>query len=175
MVSQADADIILYVNNFIDKQGEIVMKVSTSSYHGKFNVIDNKKYMIADVRFANGSDNNFVEELFKNDIDDKFFYGYSGWNTSANTLGSLICGAKVKFLAKEYAQDEFKKLQLTRFMDDWGYQANVRQRLLSTNEEILKEKMEFYEKKLYDVYEYEGKMSYSFPWNRLFEVEIEFN
>ena len=90
------------------------MKVNTESFSKTFCSPD-KPYMIADVRFANGADNNFVKELFKNKIDDKNFYGYSAWNTSANTLGSLICGAKVKYLAKKYNTDAFKNSRLQDF------------------------------------------------------------
>jgi hypothetical protein len=169
-----DADIILFINNFKKNQGEIVMKIDTEPFNGSFST-PQKPYMIADVRFANGADNNFVKELFKNPIVDEDFFGYSAWNTSANTLGSLICTAKVKFLAKKYNQTEFNKIQITRFLDDWGYQANIRQELTSTNLEVLSLKMESHEKIIKDVLKTEFNVSYKFPWKRLFEVEIEFN
>ncbi len=168
------ADIIIYINNFREKQGEIVMKVNTESFSKTFCSPD-KPYMIADVRFANGADNNFVKELFKNKIDDKNFYGYSAWNTSANTLGSLICGAKVKYLAKKYNTDAFKKLQITRFLDDWAYQANIRQSLTNPNIENLSDKMKDYEKIVSEVLNTEINAKYTYPWERLFEVEIELN
>lgn len=169
-----DADIILYVNNFRNNQGEIVMRVDTDPFDGVFKV-PQKMYMIADVRFANGADNNFIEELLKNKFKDEEFYGYSAWNTSANTLGSLICGAKMKFLAKEYNHECFSKLQITRFLDDWAYQANVRQSLSSPLEDELCQKMKPFEEKLTKVIGTEFEVKYSYPWKRLFEVEIEFN
>ena len=128
--------------------------------------------MIADVRFANGADNNFVKELFKNNIDDKNFYGYSGWNTSANTLGSLICGAKIKFLAKKYNKEYFNKLEVTRFLDDWAYQANVRQLLKIPDTNELAILMKDYEKIVSDFLKTNIETKYSYPWNRLFEIEI---
>jgi hypothetical protein len=131
--------------------------------------------MIADVRFANGADNNFVQALFRNKIVDENFLGYSAWNTSANTLGSLICAAKVKFLAEKYNKSGFDKVQITRFLDDWGYQANVRQKLTSTNLEVLLLEMESHEKIIKNILNTEINVSYKFPWKRLFEVEIEFN
>ena len=170
-VESSKADIILYVNNFVDKQGEIVMGVNTEAFHGVWYKPD-RPYMIADVRYANGSDNSFVEELFKTDLDTNFF-GYSAWNTSANSLGSLICAAKIRFLANRYNDKAFKKLQLVRFLDDWAYQANVRQTkpdLLSVKENMIK-----FEKKLFDKLSLSYDLNYKFPWNRLFEVEIEFN
>ena len=173
VVPEKDADILLYVNNFIDHQGEIVMGVNTQSFSGEF-IVPNKPYMVADVRFANGADNNFVKELFKNNLDDNF-YGYSAWNTSANTLGSLICGAKVKYFAKSFNQDAFKKLQVTRFLDDWAYQANVRQTLSEPNVENLVAGMKEFEKVVADKLETEINVNYIYPWKRLFEVEVELN
>ena len=130
--------------------------------------------MIADVRFANGSDNNFVNELFKNNLDENF-YGYSAWNTSANSLGSLICGAKVKYFAKKFNQDAFKKLQITRFLDDWAYQANVRQTLSEPDVDKLTAGMKEFEKVVENILKTEVSVKYSYPWKRLFEVEVEFN
>jgi len=164
------ADLILYVNNFIEHQGEIVMDVDTKTFGGKF-VTPDKPYMIADVRFANGSDNAFVKELFKNKFDDNF-YGYSAWNTTANTLGSLICGAKFRFFAKKYNKENFTKLQVTRFLDDWAYQANVRQMLKKTDDNELSLLMREFEPVVADALDTKIDVKYSYPWHRLFEVEI---
>ncbi len=174
ITDENNADILLYINNFKNKQGEIVMKVDTENFAKEFKA-PNKPYMIADVRFANGSDNKFVEELFKNKIEDKNFFGYSAWNTSANSLGSLICGAKIKFLAQKYNKNYFEKLQITRFLDDWAYQANVRQKLSSPDKNQIEIEMKTFENKIEKVLNTQINVKYSYPWNRLFEVEIEFN
>lgn len=174
ITDEENSDIILYINNFKNNQGEIVMKVGTESFSKTFTT-PNKPYMIADVRFANGADNNFVKELFKNKINDENFYGFSAWNTSANSLGSLICGAKIKFFAKKYNEKAFKKLQITRFLDDWAYQANVRQQLEKPNIEKTTELMKDFEKELENVLNTKISVNYKFPWERLFEVEVDFN
>lgn len=155
-----EADIILIVNNFIEKQGELVMGWSTEGkYKGNF-VVPSKPYAIADVRYANGADNAFVEDLLTK-LDDNF-YGYAGWNTSANTLGTVLATVKVKYNAGKYNHEAFKKLQTIRFLDDWAYQANIRgvkgdiNCLMRSFEERLGCK----------------NVKYSFPWNRSFEVEI---
>lgn len=171
---EKDADIILYVNNFKNHQGEIVMNVQTEGFCGSFRT-PSRPYMIADVRYANGSDNGFVEEVLKNDLKEEYFYGYSAWNTSANTLGSLICGAKIRYFAQRYNKSAFQKLQITRFLDDWAYQANIRQLLESPDVNVLTSKMKSYEDKVSKVFNHEVNVSYKYPWNRLFEVEIEFN
>ena len=173
------AGILLYVNNFEEHQGEIVMKVPAKHFSGEWNRPE-KPYMIADVRFANGADNAFVEKLFEKDFDENF-YGYSAWNTSANTLGSLICAAVVKWRAGGqegrkaglYNQCEFKKLQTIRLLDDWAYQANVRQMLEKPEEDVIKSKMKPFESTIFEKLGVNYNTSYKFPWNRLFEVEVE--
>lgn len=158
-----EADILLYVNNFENHQGEIVMKVDTKPFAGVWHEPD-KSYMIADVRFANGADNVFVEKLFDTDLGENFC-GYSAWNTSANSLGSLICSAKIKTNNNE----AFKRLQVIRFLDDWAYQANVRQ--CGTMD--IKDLMKPFEDKVFAQLGVKYNVNYSFPWNRLFEVEVE--
>ena len=165
-----DADILLYVNNFKDKQGEIVMKIPTETFSGEFKTPD-KNFMIADVRFANGADNAFVKKLFENDLNENF-YGYAAWNTSANSLGSLICGAKVKYFAESFDRTAFQKLQTVRFLDDWAYQANVRQNLKTPDVDKITAEMRHYENVVFDKLKSKYKIDYKFPWNRLFEVEI---
>ena len=139
--------------------------------------------MLADVRFANGADNMFIDKLFKKPIDFDNFYGYSAWNTSANTLGSLICTGIVRYFAKDYNAEAFKKLQMVRFLDDWAYQANVRQALKKEEEKSKKEKsrpdlrklkkiMIPFEKKLNRILGITPLIKYKFPWKRFFEVEI---
>lgn len=174
--SSENADILLYVNNFKEHQGEIVMKIPTEPFSGIWET-PKKPYMIADVRFANGSDKNFVNEFMKNRLDDKNFYGYSAWNTSANTLGSLICTAKVKWFAntvsiKNYNEKAFKKLQAVRLLDDWAYQANIRQTLDKPDNKKLKELMIPYEKQVFEFLNENFEPEYKFPWNRLFEIEV---
>lgn len=168
-----NADILLYVNNFRKNQGEIVMEIPTEPFDGEWQPLQ-KPYMIADVRFANGADNAFVKQLFAKPADKNFF-GYSAWNTSANTLGSLICAAKVKFFAQKYNHKAFLKLQMTRLLDDWAYQANCRQNLSSPDPKALNEMILPYKKQAENFLQSDFETSYKFPWNRLFEVEIEFN
>lgn len=184
-----NADILLYINNFEHHQGEIVMGVDTKPFSGEWEE-PQKPYMIADVRFANGADNAFVEKLFKVGFGENFC-GYSAWNTSANSLGSLICGAVIKMTRRQedmkssFFNDKnspsyppafrssnhgFLQLQAVRFLDDWAYQANIRQ--IGTMD--IKDLMKPYEKKVFEVLNVNYNVNYSFPWDRLFEVEIEF-
>ena len=166
--SREEADIILIVNNFIEKQGELVMGWDTKPFDKVFLPPQNKPYCIADVRFANGADNAFVEQVLEK-IDMEKFYGYAGWNTSANTLGSLLAGVKIKWKAKKYNHKAFEKLQTIRFLDDWVYQANVRK--VMKNFETIKELMRPYESMLCSIFGQYEQIEYTFPWNRTFEIE----
>ena len=169
IADEENSDIILYINNFKNNQGEIVMKVGTESFSKTFTT-PNKPYMIADVRFANGGDNAFVEQLL-NKLDLKNFYGYAGWNTSANTLGSLLCALKVKWNASQYDENAFKKFATTRLLDDWAYQANVRAQISEPTD--IKQLMKPYENRLSDIFNYDLKnRNYSYPWQRRFEIEV---
>lgn len=188
--NEAEADLVLIVNNFELLQGEIVMGVKTKPFDGKLDLPKSDAmfasykgsghippFIVADVRFANGADNKFVSKLIKKNLDFEKFYGYSAWNTSANTLGSLICAAVVRFFAKSFNEEAFKKLQMIRFLDDWAYQANVRQILKKTTKRPdvrkLKKLMSPYEKKLNKLLATKFKIKYSFPWRRFFEVKVK--
>ena len=168
--SKEKADVVLVVNNFSNKQGELVMGWDTQSFDGIF-TSPNKIYCVADVRFANGADNNFVEQLLPQ-IDIGKFYGYAGWNTSANTLGSLLAGVKVRFDAKKYNEDAFKKLQMIRFLDDWAYQANIRGQIEKPCD--ISVQMKPFEEKLSRILDFkkQNNINYTYPWNRKFEVEV---
>lgn len=179
---EENSDIDLIINNFELQQGEIVMNKKTKHFSGKL-TLPQKPFMIADVRFANGADNKLVEKLLKKELLDENFYGYSAWNTSANSLGSLLCAAVVKYFAKDYNQNAFKKLQMVRFLDDWAYQANVRQELkqqakLKPQKETrpdlrdLKKAIKPYEKRLSKFFESKFQIKYKYPWKRFFEVEV---
>lgn len=174
---EKDADIVLLVNNFKEEQGELVMGVDVEGYSKEL-ILHDKPYCVADILNANGADNAFVEQLLKQDLNSDNFFGYAGWNTTGNTLGTVLCCAVVKYFASDFNEDAFKKVQLVRFLDDWAYQANVRKELKSRFEtpqvEALKNEMKPYEEKLVNKFGLEGvSPKYSYPWNRFFEVEAE--
>ena len=162
-----NCDIALVVNNFEQEQGEIVMNIPTKPFEDSL-ILPLKPVMFADVRYANGADNMFLERVL---AKIKTSYGYSAWNTSANTLGSLICGAKVKFLAKRYDNKAFLKLQTIRLLDDWAYQANIRQILRKGGNSEIKNLMKPYEDRILSELNFKFDVEYMFPWTRLFEIE----
>lgn len=166
--TREEADVILILNNFIEKQGEYVMGWTTQPFRKTF-IPPDKPYAIADVRYANGADNDFVEQLLPQ-IDLNNFYGYAGWNTSANTIGSMLAGVKVRWNAGKYNEAAFKRLQIIRFLEDWAYQANVRGMI--ENPCDIQALMKPYEIKLAEIFGQVPPIEYLYPWNRKFEVEI---
>lgn len=77
---------------------------------------------VADISYANGSDNALMEEL-KNDNLLFKIRAYAGWNTPTNSTGFVIGeGMLTKYMTRQDMND----LLLTRYLDDWLYQANVR-------------------------------------------------
>jgi hypothetical protein len=173
--SENEADILLYVNNFENHQGEIVMDIDTKPFSGDWHE-PQKPYIIADVRFANGADNAFVEKIFETGLGRNFL-GYSAWNTSANSLGSLICEATAIWYQLKNSKGFNHYVNIIRFLDDWGYQANVRQvlRQYSFDEakKFVKSLMQPFEQKVFEQFGIKYDTNYSFTWDRLFEVEVE--
>lgn len=82
----------------------------------------NHAFAVADVRYSNGADRTFVEELLKIPRAAAM-RAYGGWNTASNTIGMALAQA---LLPSGPGSQAFT---LTRFLDDWAYQADVRQRL----------------------------------------------
>lgn len=171
-----NADMVLVVNNFEELQGELVMGVDTKKFTGELKLPE-KIFMVADIRFTNGADSRFADKLLRNKLGSNF-YGYSAWNTTANTLGSLLCIGLVRYFAQNYNMKNFNTIQFIRFLDDWAYQSNVRQifrrQVSKPNLRALKKLMAPYEKRLKRIFGIEKEIKYSFPWKRFFEIEILF-
>ncbi len=175
VTDEGNADLILLVNNFINEQGELVMNIDAPLFQGELSIPD-KPYFIVDILNANGSDNNFVKELMSKKTLKEFF-GYAAWNTTGNTLGSSISSALTYFGAKIPDKNAFQTLQLTRFLDDWAYQANVRKLIRDNTEnlsaDIIQTYMKEYEDKIFKMFNLEKiKADYEFPWNRFFEIRV---
>ena len=173
-----DANLIFYINNFEFEQGDHVLGEENKS-NKKHELNFKKPYFIADVNNANGADNNFIENILNVGLNNNFL-GYSGYNTSANTIGSALCIALVKYFTKKPNEKAFKKLGTIRFLDDWAYQANIRRAVREEGEasgefKISPHEKEFepFEDRIKKFFNYNYKKAqYSLPWSRSFEIEI---
>ena len=143
---------------------------------------------IADIAFANGSDNALMNELKKRGLLFKI-RAYGGWNTATNSTGFVLAEAE---LAKHMKNDDVDALLATRYLDDWAYQANIRNTVarqltwlrgdgvygtLSTKRDAVSARstrmMErFVEENLPPMETLEDITVY-FPWSRMFEADIE--
>lgn len=87
---------------------------------------------IADVANSNGSDHTFMKLLAKSGLLPSVA-AYAAWNTSGNTLGTVIAHGIIESYYRQsgMAADEERFLLsrqffVSRLLEDWGYQAVVR-------------------------------------------------
>lgn len=142
---------------------------------------------IADVAYANGSDNALMENLRKKEMLFKL-KAYSGWNTPTNSSGFVIGEG---MLAKYMKEEAVKDLLLTRYLDDWAYQANVRNIIarqltwlrgdgvygsLDGKRQAVSERsarmMQSFVDGNFPPIESLREIEVRFPWNRMFEADI---
>lgn len=144
--SRKDADILLYIHNPSGDQKEaasqkldIMGKKNVMNFIYSINKSIEKGRMtaLADVFYANGADSIMVSKLIEN-INIFSLASFAAWNTSGNTLGTSIAHAIIFFIAeKTITLPEDKKealsahvlLLMERFIDDWLYQAEIRQQI----------------------------------------------
>ena len=86
------------------------------------NVKKNYPVGIADINFANGSDNALMKALQEKNLLFKL-QSYAGWNTATNSTGFALATG---ILAKNMSKTSKQRLLMRRYLDDWAYQANVR-------------------------------------------------
>lgn len=200
-----------------DKRAELVFMVNTNfdgttgaandlnnTYTPNENVIgfvrnvkkavnEGKKVGIGDITFGNGSDNSLMFGLYNEKLLDKIS-AYSGWNTPTNSTGyALAMGMCANYTDKE----GILKMLEVRYLDDWLYQANIRQtvanRLNSMPGEgdygdtktrtvpaqelatkLLREKIAQYNLADFAGQSYVKDAEIKFPWERMFEADIVF-
>lgn len=149
----------------------------------KYYIQKGKEVAVADVAYGNGGDLELLKLLKLEDIQDKLT-AYAGWNTNANTLGTVICFAVISHFYR--INQEF---MVYRMMEDCGYQAVVREELYRIyepekgfscqeallTETALKKLKEFRNEYLCrSLCGLNTLKSVSFPWRRLFEIDLHF-
>jgi hypothetical protein len=89
-------------------------------------VSDGRRVAVADVAFPNGAEPALVELSFAH-VDIARLAAFGGWNTAGNTLGSVLGCACVP-----QGDDRARQIALAHhLLEDWGYQAIVRDDLRS--------------------------------------------
>lgn len=193
------ADIILMVNTpgtEMTESWEQSNPPSTNNSHRNLKefviaikeyIKEGKKVAVADVAYSNGADLELISLLSSEKILHKLC-SYGGWNTNGNTLGTVLSAAVVSVY-----NDININFLIYRLLEDCGYQALVRQQVIS---ELPKEGLSYYDFKhkqwwvemrtkdlLQDFLKEKIKESFpqrdiiidkvDFPWKRMFEVDLE--
>jgi hypothetical protein len=134
--SEFDADIILLINtpaNRMLNASEAYKKgLDYDVYRNLVEAVEYASYMIAknipvavaDVAYGNGADLELIQLLNEHHLLFQLA-GYAGWNTSSNTLGTVIPQAMIYHIFGETTSHlDFLSL---RYTEDAGYCAVVRQ------------------------------------------------
>jgi hypothetical protein len=199
--SEHDADWILVVNapsgNPLNaseayKKGmeyDVFRSLSEAVAYTKYWIDQGKTVAIGDVAYGNGADLELIELLQAQGLLFRLG-GYAGWNTSSNTLGTVIPQAMfVHLFGPSQAHLDFLGL---RYAEDAGYCAHVRQDTIKTAlpglgldyfhadgergqvASIVKRKLnEFCATHLHDDHHVIHITDCWMPWRRMFEVGLD--
>ena len=174
------ADIILFVHCADSIQGDHVFKIEPEDT--SLNVINlvkeiektDKPFIVLDLAYANGADPKLIEVLLSSKINWDQCYGYAAWNTCSNTIGSALSIGINRWLAEKeerFNLQEFKKCLITRFLDDYAYQAIIRKK--NIEEKDIENKMKPYVDTFSNLFSLKDiNLKFRLPWQRSFEVEI---
>lgn len=189
--TEDEADIVLYCNlndcctydvyfNDVTQADEgyipeFVVEISEALSRGK-------GVAVADIAYCNAGDMTFVSELERKGVTFDL-WGYAGWNTASNTVGTVICQAVIRYL---YGDTEAHRRFLAhRLMDDAIYSAGVRRGMMydfganideAVSRDVCDRIVERINTLTSDILpsvssKYEA-LACSLPWNRLFEIRL---
>lgn len=145
---------------------------------------------IADCAIPNMADKALMQFLYEQKLLNKID-AYAGWNTSSNTLGTVIAHLTACCCHPKESETRIsEEFRFLRYMEDWGYMAEVRRKVtenLPTIDSkihsldlgdkapevsrIIKLRLEQFQKRYFP--ENARKFDIHIPWNRMFEIEIE--
>ena len=175
-----EADIILFVHLASSVQGDHIFKIEPEDTRNNAKELvkeiekSKKPFMILDLAYANGADPNLINELKKSKVNWDSCYGYAGWNTCSNSAGTVLAMGINRWISERrniFNKEAFKKCLLTRFLDDYAYQAIIRHPNITekeVNEKIRPYIQDFSKIIGLDIQESNCVL----PWRRSFEIEI---
>jgi hypothetical protein len=203
-----DADIVLMVNSPAVGEFNVAEQVTYKERHRsyfsevhlqefvgvmEFYLNENKFIAVADVATCNGSDQVLMKLLAKKGLLSKINC-YAGWNTSGNTIGTVNAHAIVASYYNHPDNKEnvlrSKEFYYSRLVEDWGYQASVRQNVcfndlphfgidsfnLGTYQEEIQSIIQKKLNAFIEQYLPENEvllMNVTLPWDRMFEVGFD--
>ncbi len=191
------ADILLFCNLPVGKVQNISMPHGRQYYDRdlpayiarmKKAVEEGKGVAVADIAYCNGADVRLCERITQ-EIGFFNLWGFAGWNTSSNTLGTVICQAILRYFYGD--TPTHRKFTAERMYEDIGYCAYVRKQIWDYEvekmgykyedtkvqvgevsarvEELLNKYMSANYPELTDRYKIEKCY---LPWRRMFEVGL---
>ncbi|MBA2175923.1 DUF4127 family protein [Halobacillus locisalis] len=187
------SDVILGVNVPGRKQGDLALGLNLNQVDtNDRNVeewlrrlqayMERKPVAMVDVAYANGVDPQLTPMLMAN-VNWERLYGFAGWNTAGNSIGTVVSQAALMWLADNHTKqthNALKKQLLHRFLDDYIYQSIVRKegRLRMSDSTTLEKVMTplFIEKATAFLHDYANEWQVegiNYPWDRTFEIDFE--
>jgi hypothetical protein len=136
--------------------------------------------ILCDVAYANGADPILTEMLLERpDLFSKI-WGYAGWNTTGNAVGTALGMAMAKWFSMrwlglaETVDKLYKQCLFIRLTDDWAYQARVRSMLKGpASPDVLQSLMKPYLERICQALNfYPEQFHLMHPWQRTFEIEV---
>lgn len=195
--SEEDADILLFCNmplvesHNIDNLGGVGYdeRDLPAFLEGmKLAIAKGKGVALADIAYCNGGDVELASAVSKQ-IGLLNLWGYAGWNTSSNTLGTVICQAVLRYFYGN--TPDHRRFTALRAFEDLGYCAYTRKQIWDNEitqmgycytdtkvqqgevservEELLNWFMNENFKEITNLYEIEKCYM---PWRRMFEVGL---
>jgi len=180
---------VLYIHNPKTAQKDASTSVGsgytaeeTSSFAAEIlqDIEQGRRVYLLDLLYSNGGDGDILHALGKNVSK---LWGYSAWNTTCNSLGTILAQLAFSYLAGK-PNDMFTT---ERILDDYVYQTVVRRKLSSAVSEIGQdpwniENLDWANEKLDELMQNEKSLENLFyktpqfvaslPWNRTFEAKI---
>ncbi|MHC9540389.1 MAG: DUF4127 family protein [Vulcanimicrobiota bacterium] len=147
-MSESDSDISLFVHLFPRGQREAgwqrvkkTGRAQISSFVSRIkkSVDADRLAAVADIAYANGADITLAE-MITGSLKIPNLTAYAAWNTAGNTLGTVIAQAALRWIALTYhhrleepalAEKAQHSFTFSRFLDDWIYQSDLRDKVKS--------------------------------------------
>jgi hypothetical protein len=144
---------------------------------------------VADVAHANGGDEELVS-LLENENLLFEINAYAGWNTSSNTIGTVICQSVLYFTGKD--EQGNKNFLLHRYLEDLGYCTHTRKYITENylpslglnyfnaggktgkvSDIVKKELLKYFTEMYPEIASHIEDLTIKMPWTRMFEVDIK--
>ncbi|MEF2877829.1 MAG: DUF4127 family protein [Blautia sp.] len=145
---------------------------------------------VADCAIPNTADRALMQFLYEQGLLERIG-AYGGWNTSSNTLGTVIAHLTALFHTdKDQGKTCAEEFRFFRYLEDWGYMAEVRRKVsdmlpelgegvhvLNLGDktekvrELIDERLKSFQETYFKTAPWDFEIG--IPWNRMFEIEIK--